>query len=70
MSISLLSLLVGNDGPATIDINLSSLGFGIYIYLEFCVSTALLFVGTSEFLVIRKSCKFWGYNLLRSLFLF
>ena len=40
MSISLLSLLVGHDGPATIGLNLRSVKFGISIYLDFCVSTA------------------------------
>ena len=40
MSISFLSLLVGHDGPATMGLNLRSLGFGISIYLDFCVSTA------------------------------
>ena len=40
MSISLLSLLVGNDGLATMGLNLRSLGFGISIHLDFCVSMA------------------------------
>ena len=45
MSLSLLSLLVGHDGPATMGLNLKSLGFGISIFWDFCVSTAFfLFV--------------------------
>ena len=40
MSISLLSLLVRHDGPAIMALNLRSLGFGISIYSDFCVSTA------------------------------
>ena len=35
MSISLLSLLVGHDGPATMGLNLRSLEFGISIYSDF-----------------------------------
>ena len=41
MSISLLSLLVGLDGPATMSLNLRSLGLEISIYSDFCVSTAV-----------------------------
>ena len=40
MSISLLGLLVGHDDPATMVLNLRSLGFGISICSDFCVSTA------------------------------
>ena len=39
MSISLLSLLVGRDGSATMGLKFWSLGFGISVYLDFCVST-------------------------------
>ena len=53
MSISLLSLLVGHDGSATTDINLSSLGFGISIYSDSRFSGIFL---TCEFLVVRRSC--------------
>ena len=35
MSISLLSLLVGQDEPATMSLNLRSPGFGISIYSDF-----------------------------------
>ena len=38
MSISLLSLLVGHDGPSTLGLNLRSLRFGISIYSDLCVS--------------------------------
>ena len=38
MSISLLSLIVGHDGPATMSLNVRSLEFGISIYSDFCVS--------------------------------
>ena len=40
MSISLLSLLVGYDGPTTMGQNLRSLGFRISKYSDFCVSMA------------------------------
>ena len=40
ISISLVSLFAGHDGPATMDLNLRSLGFGISIHSDFCVSTA------------------------------
>ena len=40
MGISLLSLLVGHDEPATMSLKLRSLGFGISIYSDFCVFTA------------------------------
>ena len=43
MFISLLSLLVEQDRPATMDLNLTSLGSGISIYSNFCVSTAFFF---------------------------
>ena len=55
MSISLLSLLVGHDGPAKMGLNLRSLGFGISIYSDSCVSTAFSFVCTCKFLVVRRS---------------
>ena len=41
MSISLLCLFVGHDGPATRDQSLRSLGFEISMYSDFCVSTAI-----------------------------
>ena len=40
MSISFLSLFVGHDVSATMGLNLRSLGFGVSIYSDFCVSTA------------------------------
>ena len=40
MFIGLLNLLVRHDGPATMGLNLRSLGFGISIYSDFCVSPA------------------------------
>ena len=40
MFISLLSLLVGHNRPAIMGLSLRSLGFGISIYSDFCVSTA------------------------------
>ena len=43
MAISLLSLLVWHDGPATRGLNLRSLGFGISIYSDFCASTVFFF---------------------------
>ena len=42
MAISLLSLLVGHDGPAPMGLNLRSLGFEISIYANFYVSTAFV----------------------------
>ena len=60
MSFSLLSLLIRHDGPATMGLHLRSLRFGIFIYSDFCVSTAFfLFVWTCEFLVIRRSYWLW-----------
>ena len=41
MSIKLFSLLFGNAGPATVALNLESMGFGIAICSDFCVSTAI-----------------------------
>ena len=43
MFISLLSVFVGHDGPASIDPNLSSLAFEIFTYLDF-VFLQLLFI--------------------------
>ena len=40
--ISLLSLLVGHDRHAIIDLRLKSLGFGISMNSDFCISTAVL----------------------------
>ena len=42
MTISLLNLFVGYDGLAIRGLDLGSLWFGISIYSDFCVSTALL----------------------------
>ena len=42
MSISLPSLFVQHDGPATMGLNLRSLGSGISINSDFCVSTAFI----------------------------
>ena len=41
MSISLPSLLIGHDRPATVGLNLRSLGFETSTYLDFCVSVAI-----------------------------
>ena len=41
MSISLLSLFVGHDEPATIDLNLRLLVFEISLYSDFCVFTVI-----------------------------
>ena len=41
MSLSLLSLFEGHDGPATMGENLRSLGSGIFVYSDFCVSTVI-----------------------------
>ena len=66
MSISLLNLLVRHDGPGTMGLNLTSLGFGISIYSDLGISTAVfLFVWTCEFLVVRRNYYFWGCNLRR-----
>ena len=71
MSISLLSLLVGYDGPATMGLNLRSLGLGISEYSDFCVPTGVFYLfGFVNLLVVRRSCWFWRYGLLRSLFSF
>ena len=44
MFISLLSLLVGYNGTATMGLNLRSPRFGISIYSDFCVSTAFFYL--------------------------
>ena len=43
MSISLLSLCVGHNGSASMGLNFRSLGFGISIYSDFCVSSGFFF---------------------------
>lgn len=42
ISIRLLSLLVGHDGPATMGLNVRSLGFGVLMYSDFCMLMACL----------------------------
>ena len=63
MSISLLSLQVGHDEPATMGLNFWSLVFGIFIYSDFCFSTA--------FFICLDLCIFgslWKLLILEILF--
>ena len=67
MSISLLRLLVGHDGPTTKGLNLRSLGFGNSIYSDFCVSSAFLICLDFCILDSPQLLVVCGYNS-RSLF--
>ena len=51
MSISLISLFVEHDGPASQGLNLRTLGSRISMYSDFCVSTA--------FFYFLRLVKFW-----------
>ena len=65
-----VSLLIGHDGPVTNGQNLTSLGIGISMYSDFCISTAisissdlLIFGNAKKLLVFRMS-------LVKKLFFF